>query len=77
MGILQNQDSDNAGNNDLNEIQYFLINKGNDNFPNSKVRLKAGIKEDLERYMKLIEREVLRERTLICRTCAVARKHGA
>ncbi|MGB7679775.1 MAG: VWA domain-containing protein [Nitrososphaeraceae archaeon] len=64
MGILQNQDSDNAGNNVLNEIQYFLINKGNDNFRNSKVRLKAGIKkEDLDRYMRLIEREVLRERT--------------
>ena len=64
MGILQNQDSDNAGNNVLNEIQYFLINKGNDNFHNSKVRLKAGIKkEDLDRYMRLIEREVLRERT--------------
>ena len=49
MGILQNQDSDNAGNNVLNEIQYFLINQGNDNFRNSKVRLKAGIKkEDLD-----------------------------
>jgi uncharacterized protein with von Willebrand factor type A (vWA) domain len=64
MGILQNQNNDIAGNVVLNEFRYFLIDKRRDNFHNNNVRLKPSIKkEDLDRYMRLIEREVLRERT--------------
>jgi uncharacterized protein with von Willebrand factor type A (vWA) domain len=63
-GTLQNQNSGIAGNVGLNEIRYFLIDKGSDNFHKSNIRLRSSIKkEDLDKYMRLIEREVLRERT--------------
>lgn len=46
------------------EIQYFLVRAGNENSVKRNVRLKRGIKkEDLERYLRLIGREILRERT--------------
>jgi uncharacterized protein with von Willebrand factor type A (vWA) domain len=47
----------------LNEFRYFLVDKS-DNFHNRNLRLKTSIKkEDLDRYLRLIEREALRERT--------------
>jgi uncharacterized protein with von Willebrand factor type A (vWA) domain len=63
IGILQNQNSGIAGNFVLNKFRYFLVDKS-DNFHNRNVRLKTSIKkEDLDKYLRLIEREVLRERT--------------
>lgn len=47
----------------MNEFRYFLVDKS-DNFHNRNLRLKTSIKkEDLDRYLRLIEREALRERT--------------
>src|SRR5262245_27386964 len=63
MGTLQNQNSGFAGSVVLNKFRYFLVNKSN-NFQNRNLRLKTSIKkEDLDRYLRLIEREALRERT--------------
>jgi uncharacterized protein with von Willebrand factor type A (vWA) domain len=63
MGILQNQNSGIAGSIVLNKFRYFLVDKS-DNFQNRNLRLKTSIKkEDLDRYLRLIEREALRERT--------------
>jgi uncharacterized protein with von Willebrand factor type A (vWA) domain len=47
----------------LKKFRYFLVDKS-DNFHNRNLRLKTSIKkEDLDRYLRLIEREALRERT--------------
>jgi uncharacterized protein with von Willebrand factor type A (vWA) domain len=47
----------------LNKFRYFLVDNS-DNFHNRNLRLKTSIKkEDLDRYLRLIEREALRERT--------------
>jgi uncharacterized protein with von Willebrand factor type A (vWA) domain len=61
---MQKQNSGKTDNNVLDRIQYFLITPSNDNFRKSKAQLKPGIKkEDLDKYLNLIGREVLRERT--------------
>lgn len=63
MGTLQNQNSGVAGSVVLNKFRYFLVDKS-DNFHNRNIRPKTSIKkEDLDRYLRLIEREALRERT--------------
>ncbi|HEY6405692.1 MAG TPA: hypothetical protein VIX38_06415, partial [Nitrososphaeraceae archaeon] len=63
MGTLQNQNSGIAGSVVLNKFRYFLVDKSDDNFHNRNLRLKTSIKkEDLDRYLRLIEREALRER---------------
>lgn len=47
----------------MNKFRYFLVDKS-DNFHNRNLRQKTSIKkEDLDRYLRLIEREALRERT--------------
>jgi uncharacterized protein with von Willebrand factor type A (vWA) domain len=47
----------------LNKFRYFLVDK-RDNFHNRNLRQKTSIKkEELDRYLRLIEREALRERT--------------
>ena len=47
----------------MNRFRYFLVDK-RDNFHNRNLRQKTSIKkEDLDRYLRLIEREALRERT--------------
>jgi uncharacterized protein with von Willebrand factor type A (vWA) domain len=61
---MQKQNSGKTDNNVLDRIQYFLVTPSNDNFRKSKGQLKPGIKkEDLDKYLSLIGREVLRERT--------------
>lgn len=61
---MRKQNSSQTDNNMLDRIQYFLVTPGNDNFRTSKSQLKPGIKkEDLDKYLILIGREVLRERT--------------
>lgn len=61
---MQKQNSNNTDNNVLDRIQYFLVTRSNDNFRKSKAQLKPGIKkEDLDKYLSLIGREVLRECT--------------
>jgi uncharacterized protein with von Willebrand factor type A (vWA) domain len=80
---MQKQNSGKTDNNVLDRIQYFLVTPSNDNFRKSKGQLKPGIKkEDLDKYLSLIGREVLRERTPDLRELAqslenIDKKHSA
>ena len=80
---MQKQNSGKTDNNVLDRIQYFLVTPSNDKFRKSKAQLKPGIKkEDLDKYLNLIGREVLRERTPDLRELAqslenIDKKHSA
>lgn len=64
MDIPQNRNSNETGLDTFDGIQYFLVQGRDDEYARTKSRQKVNIrKAELDKFLRLIGREVLRERT--------------